>query len=256
MINIYGLSSSDNPDKIIYIGKTEGTLKNRLSSHKSAARSNRKNGKNVTKIQWWILKQIKINRRIIITLIDEVPDSEWKFFERHYIKLYKSLGADLKNILEGGEDNPVLRGKDNPGFNKRGSRSPSFNKRRNQSSSKQIPSTKKFKKRIAMLDVETKEIIKIFDGVTQAAKFVGCKNNTGIINVCRNKPGCHTYYGYCWKYLPRENTILKLDNFNNVIGSYPTYQAAAESINSNDIKGIWRAVKHNRNFKNYFWKNT
>jgi hypothetical protein len=33
----------------------------------------------------------------IFEIIDEVPTAEWKFWERHYISLYKSWGFDLRN---------------------------------------------------------------------------------------------------------------------------------------------------------------
>jgi|SRR3972149_1307207 len=33
----------------------------------------------------------------IFEIIDEVPTAEWKFWERHYISLYKSWGFNLRN---------------------------------------------------------------------------------------------------------------------------------------------------------------
>jgi len=37
-----------------------------------------------------------------INIIDEVPTSEWRFWEKHYISLYKSWGFELENKNEGG----------------------------------------------------------------------------------------------------------------------------------------------------------
>jgi hypothetical protein len=38
----------------------------------------------------------------ILKIIDEVPIEEWKFWEKHYISLFKSWGFQLKNKNNGG----------------------------------------------------------------------------------------------------------------------------------------------------------
>jgi hypothetical protein len=64
-------------DKIpFYVGKTKN-LKNRLNTHKSVF------GKN-----------------IFIEFLDEVED--WKYWEKHYISLFKNLGYILENKNNGG----------------------------------------------------------------------------------------------------------------------------------------------------------
>ena len=39
----------------------------------------------------------------VVNIVDEVKESEWKFWEKHYISLYKSWGFNLTNILDGVE---------------------------------------------------------------------------------------------------------------------------------------------------------
>lgn len=38
-----------------------------------------------------------------IILIDRVPHSEWQFWEKHYISLYRSWGFKLTNLTDGGD---------------------------------------------------------------------------------------------------------------------------------------------------------
>lgn len=40
-----------------------------------------------------------------LNIIDSVPIENWEFWERHYIKLFKSFGAKLTNSSNGGEGN-------------------------------------------------------------------------------------------------------------------------------------------------------
>ena len=60
---------------------------------------------------------------------------------------------------------------------------------------------KQFGKKVAQLDKETKEIIKIYDSMSEAAKIIsGNKNNSGSISkVCRGIS--KTALGYRWKFV-------------------------------------------------------
>jgi hypothetical protein len=62
-----------------YIGKTQNPINIRLADH-----THKK------------CKDLQIN------IIDEVPTHEWKFWEKHYISLYKSWGFKLENKNNGG----------------------------------------------------------------------------------------------------------------------------------------------------------
>ncbi len=78
-----------------YIGKTSRTLEIRLKEHLI--------DKYHCKRVAWIKYLLKNNVNIEIGLIDEVPEQDWQFWERHYISLYRSFGFDLKNDTEGGD---------------------------------------------------------------------------------------------------------------------------------------------------------
>jgi len=65
----------------IYVGKTKNSPNLRLNDH-----------------------HFKKEKELKIEIIDEVPTSEWEFWEKHYISLFKSWGFELinKNIGGGG----------------------------------------------------------------------------------------------------------------------------------------------------------
>lgn len=71
---IYVLTEKETP---IYIGKTKNT-RIRKSQHK------------------------RKYPNAILEIIDLVPGSEWKFWEMHYVSLFKSWGFELKNKTGGG----------------------------------------------------------------------------------------------------------------------------------------------------------
>jgi hypothetical protein len=75
MINIYYLEKDNIP---FYIGKTNN-LNQRERSHK-----------------------LKYGYEINLILLDTVPNEHWKFWEQHYISLFKSWGFKLTNKNNGG----------------------------------------------------------------------------------------------------------------------------------------------------------
>jgi hypothetical protein len=76
IIYIYFLHKNDNTP--FYIGKTNNIKKRKLN-HKQ-----------------------HVGFNICLEVIDKIPSNEWKFWEKHYISLFKSWGFNLKNKNEGG----------------------------------------------------------------------------------------------------------------------------------------------------------
>lgn len=85
-------------DKVRYIGKSNNPKK-RLEGHLGDKKKTHKCN--------WIKSLTTLNLRPIIETIDEVLESEWQFWEVHYISLYKSWGFDLTNSTKGGEGQSV-----------------------------------------------------------------------------------------------------------------------------------------------------
>jgi len=90
-------------NQVRYVGKTDN-LKKRYNHHLIY------NGKS-HKTSW--IKNLKNeNKKPIIEVIDEVPITEWKFWERYWISQIRAWGFELVNNTEGGEG--FASGKLNP----------------------------------------------------------------------------------------------------------------------------------------------
>jgi group I intron endonuclease len=91
--NIYALIDPET-GHVRYIGKANVVYK-RFYSHKNDKRKNHRSN--------WIrlLKTKGLSPEIII--IDVVKKTEWQFWERHYISLFRFFGFDLTNKSDGGE---------------------------------------------------------------------------------------------------------------------------------------------------------
>jgi hypothetical protein len=76
IIYIYFLHNNDNVP--FYVGKTNNIIKRKLN-HKQ-----------------------KFGINVCLEIIDEIHSNEWKFWEKHYISLYKSWGFNLLNKNKGG----------------------------------------------------------------------------------------------------------------------------------------------------------
>lgn len=95
-VKIYTLSDPTTKE-IRYVGKTELSLTKRLYYHIYDLNKS----KDKHKINWFN-KILKNGLKPIITLVDEVPHDEWKFWEKYWISQFKTWGFKLINYLEGG----------------------------------------------------------------------------------------------------------------------------------------------------------
>lgn len=87
-----------NMGEIRYVGKSNNP-KSRFSHHISKAKN-----KSVPHVCAWIRGILKRKLRPEYFIIDEIERSEWKFWEQHYISLFKSWGINLTNLKEGGDN--------------------------------------------------------------------------------------------------------------------------------------------------------
>ena len=95
---IYALCDPDTQE-IRYIGKAN-SIRRRYSDHINECKTNRKSHKIS-----WIKSLLVMNKKPLMKVLDEVPQDDWKLWEVHYIYLYKSKGANLTNLTEGGQGN-------------------------------------------------------------------------------------------------------------------------------------------------------
>lgn len=81
-------------NQVRYIGKSNNP-KERFYQHLSDKKKTHKGN--------WVRFLLNENLKPILEVIDKVDINEWKFWEQHYISLYKSWGFDLTNNTNGGE---------------------------------------------------------------------------------------------------------------------------------------------------------
>lgn len=95
-------------------------------------------------------------------------------------------------------------------------------------------------KKIAQIDINTGNIIKIWNSANQAAKFYN-GSNLNILNVCNNINRYNTAYGYFWRFVDSNNKIrrhkskkrikqIDLDT-NNIINIFDSITDAANYMN-------------------------
>lgn len=95
-VNIYGLVSTRNLKDIRYIGKTVTSGNTRLYEHR------RKCLIDDTYKDRWMRKEINAGYSIEMIILDIIPITEWEYWEKYYISLYKERGYKLTNTDPGG----------------------------------------------------------------------------------------------------------------------------------------------------------
>jgi len=104
-IIIYGLFEANTPEEIKYIGKTERTIKGRLSEHKYISKFKK------TYKDKWMQSIIVKGGKIDIKIIEIVNEHNWEERERFWINFYKEKGCKLTNLQIGGQFGPRGGGK-------------------------------------------------------------------------------------------------------------------------------------------------
>lgn len=83
----------------VYIGRSRN-VKARFNKHIS---DDKLDSWTPTLKRTWIRSLLKQNLKPEIVIIDEAPNDEGNFWERHYVSLFKSWGFNLKNSTAGGD---------------------------------------------------------------------------------------------------------------------------------------------------------
>lgn len=190
-----------------YIGKTETSIEERWKKHVWDANNLKEN----SKIHSSIKKYGKEN--FSIEVIEECSSDIINEREKYYIKKYNTV-KDGYNISLGGKGNPLYNKKYILDLWKQGKtqkeiseiigceRHTIYRILKNFKVPAEETIKNKYgnaKKKTAMIDKDTNEIIKIFDSATEAAKFFNKDNSSFINQVCKGKK--KTAYGYKWEYI-------------------------------------------------------
>lgn len=152
-IFIYALNDPDN-GKCRYIGATSNPKK-RFQNHLCSRTS-------------WIKSLVARGLRPVLEVLDEVPKSQWQFWEREYIRVFRAIGFNLVNIAPGGH---TLSGE----ISLAGALNPHFGHKH----SDEAKATMRAKKLGKKASTETRAI--------QSAQRLGRKqknNTSGFVGVC------------------------------------------------------------------------
>lgn len=82
--------------KTRYIGKAEDPY-DRYDAHMKNSRREKSHKAN------WIRSLQALGNVPVLEVLDEVPENEWEFWEKEWIRLYRALGFQLTNGTDGGE---------------------------------------------------------------------------------------------------------------------------------------------------------
>ena len=199
----------NNINKKLYIGKTDKTIKSRFEQHYKDS----KKIKNQERLLYKAINQYGIEN-FSIEQIEECPSSKSNEREKFWIEYYDSLKNGYNATL-GGDGSANL---DYDLIYNIYQQKKSLTEtakiigccedsvrlvlKKNNISQKNILLNKKIKqsKSVAMIDKTTNQIIKIFTGTHDAAKYLG-KTHQHIQEVCQGKR--KSAYGYFWKYLKK-----------------------------------------------------
>lgn len=232
---IYCLIDPVEPDIIRYVGKSNN-VSNRLYKHINESKKSNSYKNN------WIKKLLSQGRRPEIKVLKEVNYKNWKYWEKFYIKKYKS--DKLTNVSSGG-DGGILDEK------------------------YEEISLKKWN-RVAQIDIKTKKIIKIYLNISDAANYIKAKSRSRISDCCNGK--CKTSMGFIWRFLDKKNKIIIPDNnkcfigakkrvaqinliTNEIIKIYNSQTEASKHLKIKDSSGISSCCKGlTKSTKGYSWR--
>lgn len=230
---IYGLRILGN-EQIQYIGVTKLTLEKRMYYHLYEKQKSKKRN--------WIKSAIFNNKNIEIVLLEDgLKEKEAFCKEIQYIKLFKSFGANLKNLTNGGENPPNTKGiKRDKEFCEKIS-----------NAKKGVPNHKLTglgnhkSKCVAQYHKKTNELLGVFPSILSASKFTNISNSSILKSIKKERLGAG---GYIWKQIKKEDyarlskKTRPIHKFNHDLGK----KQIIAIFSNGDIKeypSIWGAYK-------------
>ena len=257
---IYALSDPRN-NQIRYIGKANNP-KDRYTNHFNSARDKNTHKRN------WINNVRKDGFRPELIIIDEVPVSEWQYWEMFYISLFKTWGFSLVNYTSGGDGstfgNKGSFKKGNTPHNK-GVPCSEETKQKIKNKLIGIPNINSYKS-IIQYDINYNIIKKykcIKDAVVESDGFF----STGKISACLTGIRKH-HRKFIWKYddgselvkgdMTRKEKIGKkvyqYDNDNQLVGEFKSIKEAANHVGSNSSNISFCCKNINRKSRGFYWR--
>jgi hypothetical protein len=166
--------------EIRYVGKTDRPTSVRLSQHVNDAKRVGTHRSN------WVRSLLNAGIRPVLEAVEEVPKSEWEFWEQHWIQQFKGWGFDLVNTHKGGTGGTIAHSEET--------------KRRIGARAKGRPAPHKWKP-FHVYDPKTGAYLRTFPSGTHAAKYVQAERSAGpnprptINKAIREERNA---YGFAW----------------------------------------------------------
>ena len=183
MVFIYTLSHPITGE-IRYIGKTNGTLTDRLAKHLVTKERNHRSS--------WIKNLLNQNLKPVIEVLEEVTHEEWAGAERFWIAQFKAWGYRLINGTEGGDCGVI-----SPQC-----RAASLREIRSRPKWKFKETGKKIgiarSKPVLQFSKDGK-FLQEFPSVSAAAKAIN-GSISHIAGCCNKRPRRRSHLGFVWKY--------------------------------------------------------
>ena len=234
---IYGLKDP-RTDIIRYIGKTNN-IEKRLEHH-IANREYLNSHKNS-----WIKGLINNGISPKLEIIDEVPVDNWQFWEKHYIKLFKSFGAKLVNGSEGGDGGVTKEVAEKISKARKG----------------RFYGKNSHRAKVVFQYGMNGFFIRKWDSMNMAAKELGI-DRSGITRCCSDKYSENSCGGYMWslrmagklKYKnKREKPVLQIDMNGNVVIEWSSCKEAVGDmgITKRYLNSICR---RGNAYRGFYWK--
>jgi predicted GIY-YIG superfamily endonuclease len=187
---VYGITDPEN-GMVRYIGATKSNLNRRLYEHSiDFARTKKAN--------WFSSLSQKGAKPIIILFEDGLNENDALKKEVEYIQLFKSFGANLLNLTNGGKNPPNMSGIPMSEETKKkiseSNKIAQIGKRVGVENYKSKP--------VAQIDKETGVILAVFPSILQAYKFT----NVSRSSIQKFLWGIRKYGGgYNWKFISRDD---------------------------------------------------
>lgn len=176
--------------EVRYVGKTDRDPTVRVAQHVNDAKNKHTHRGN------WVRSLLNAGVRPVFEAVEEVPKSEWEFWEQHWIQQFKGWGFDLVNTHKGGTGGTIAHSEET--------------KRRigNANRGKSMPMKWKA---VFAYNLKTGAFERAFENMTVAARELGtCSSARQSLRRAVKNQG--NLYGYAWSnnrmdFLVREGRI-------------------------------------------------
>lgn len=241
---IYSLSCPDS-GLVRYIGQTK--QKNPIKRYHQHKYQFERCQLSLSHLNCWIKSLYQKGRVPVFEIIKtDITDEQLNLEENNYIKLFKSIGANLTNIQDTMIENHLSFSQKESSKEKRLKTLETSEKWKNRSIRHSKIMIEKFKdpnlkigfrcfskdqllelnkktlvlrqKKVCSID-DNNNILEIFNSVKEAAIFYGIKDSTHVVRVCKGKNKSGKTYGIRFKYMQNDLQIAKENSKNRSKGS-------------------------------------